>query len=166
MRDKTSEDEEAFKMLIYAVALDEFSDEFDLLLSSCSHNPLAYFMLSSIKRKYGTPKNHLETIESHERKVSWQVSRIYRARNQIVHSGTIPSFAEALTLNAYEYLSAAISAISIRFSESGNLQKIDNAVEYIGIDYGSNKEEVKRLQSSDKFKRDSVARMFSSRVED
>lgn len=166
MRDKTSDTEDAFKLLIYAVTLDEFSDEFDSLINSCSHNPLASFMLASIKRKYGTPKRHIETIDNHEKKVSWQISRIYRARNQIVHSGTIPSFAEALTLNAYEYLSTAISAISIRFSESGNLRKIDNAVEYIGIDYGSNREEIKRLQGSDKFMRDSVVRMFSSRVDD
>lgn len=45
----------------------------------------------------------------HEKKVSWQIRRIYRTRNLIVHSGhTPPAYIDTLVENGHEYLDSII----------------------------------------------------------
>ena len=43
-------------------------------------------------------------MEAHQKKVEWQIRRIYRTRNLIVHSGRSPIFLHALIENAHDYL--------------------------------------------------------------
>ena len=43
-------------------------------------------------------------LDSHERKVGWQVRRLYRARNLIVHTSKSPSYLETLVTNGHDYL--------------------------------------------------------------
>lgn len=46
-----------------------------------------------------------QLIEDHEKKVTWQIRRIYRARNLIVHSGrTPPPYIDTLVENGHAYL--------------------------------------------------------------
>lgn len=46
-----------------------------------------------------------QLIEDHEKKVTWQIRRIYRARNLIVHSGrTPPPYVDTLVENGHAYL--------------------------------------------------------------
>jgi hypothetical protein len=43
-------------------------------------------------------------LSAHEQKVRWQIRRIYRTRNLIVHSGISPSYLHSLIENAHDYL--------------------------------------------------------------
>lgn len=45
----------------------------------------------------------LGAVEDHERRVGWQIHRIYRTRNLIVHRGQLPSYAKTLVVNAHDY---------------------------------------------------------------
>lgn len=48
-------------------------------------------------------------IETHEKKVTWQIRRIYRARNLIVHSGrTPPAYIDTLVENGHDYLDVIV----------------------------------------------------------
>jgi ferritin-like metal-binding protein YciE len=50
-----------------------------------------------------------DLLDSHEKKVSWQIRRIYRTRNLLVHSGrTPPAYIETLVENGHEYLDSMI----------------------------------------------------------
>jgi hypothetical protein len=48
--------------------------------------------------------NIKEAIEVHRKKVLWQVRRIYRTRNLIVHSGRTPKYIHSLIENGHDYL--------------------------------------------------------------
>lgn len=47
-------------------------------------------------------------LESHEQKLRWQIRRIYRTRNLIVHSGRRPTYIHSLIENGHDYLDQII----------------------------------------------------------
>lgn len=49
-----------------------------------------------------------ELLKTHEKKVTWQLRRIYRTRNLIVHSGRFPSYLSTLIENGHDYLDQVI----------------------------------------------------------
>lgn len=50
-------------------------------------------------------------VDTHKTKVAWQIRRIYRTRNLIVHSGRTPSYTEALIENGHDYLDQVMEGI-------------------------------------------------------
>jgi hypothetical protein len=76
-----------------------------------STSPLALNRLWFLESKFSDPKTFSEYIFAHERRVSWQIHRIYRERNLIVHSGATSPFLGSLAENAYNYYSKMISSI-------------------------------------------------------
>jgi hypothetical protein len=50
-------------------------------------------------------------IDTHKKKVSWQIRRIYRTRNLIVHSGRTPSYTETLIENGHDYLDQMMEGV-------------------------------------------------------
>lgn len=48
------------------------------------------------------------TLVAHEQKVRWQIRRIYRTRNLIVHSGKRPTYIHSLIENGHDYLDQII----------------------------------------------------------
>lgn len=44
-----------------------------------------------------------KVLESHKTKVQWQIRRIYRTRNMLVHSGKRPTYIHTLVENAHDY---------------------------------------------------------------
>ncbi len=59
------------------------------------------FQIGEILRK---PESVKEILEIHEKKIRWQIRRIYRTRNLIVHSGRKPSYVHTLIENGHDYL--------------------------------------------------------------
>lgn len=58
-----------------------------------------------LSEKLSDRKKIQQLIEDHEKKVTWQIRRIYRARNLIVHSGrTPPPYVDTLVENGHAYL--------------------------------------------------------------
>jgi len=54
-------------------------------------------------------------LETHKKKVAWQVRRIYRTRNLIVHSGRTPEYTETLIENGHDYLDQIMEGV-MRYS--------------------------------------------------
>lgn len=53
-----------------------------------------------------------ELLATHEKKVVWQIRRIYRTRNLIVHSGRVPPpYIDTLVENGHEYLDTIVFEI-------------------------------------------------------
>jgi hypothetical protein len=51
-----------------------------------------------------TPEKIKSALVRHEQKVRWQIRRIYRTRNLIVHSGRRPTYIASLVENGHDYL--------------------------------------------------------------
>ena len=66
-------------------------------------NPLALYRLMNLKQKFSTAEEFEKTMKLHSERVEWQVQRIYRERNTVMHNGESSPFVEQLLSNTYYY---------------------------------------------------------------
>lgn len=122
-----------------------------------AQNPLALYRLWKAEKNFNDPKSFLKSLEQHELRVRWQLHRIYRVRNHIVHSGQIPRFLDPIVLNTYEYLRSAIGPILGRASSAGRRSSINQVVSEIGFEYAMMKSS---LKSKAEFSTDDIIRYY------
>lgn len=65
---------------------------------------LLRFRANSLATLLSNPKKIITALDSHEKKVRWQIRRIYRTRNLIVHAASKPSYIHGLVENGHDYL--------------------------------------------------------------
>jgi hypothetical protein len=121
--------------LAYALLANENELLRNQLCELCADNPLALHRLWKFHRDYKDPKSVLEAISGHEKRIEWQILRIYRARNHLVHSGNVPSYLGSLILNVAEYYRSAVATIVHRSRSYNSESDIDQLVSEIGINY-------------------------------
>lgn len=107
---------------------------------------LRVFEISEIFRK---PKRLMGRLEEHEIKVNWQIRRIYRTRNLIVHSGRTIPYVDALIENAHDYLDQAIDAVLAYSCGILSASSIDQAFDMARMDYEVYMNNLKTISSFD-----------------
>lgn len=65
---------------------------------------LLRFRLFTLAEMLASPEKIKKALDIHEKKLKWQIRRIYRTRNLIVHSGFKPTYIHGLVENGHEYL--------------------------------------------------------------
>lgn len=98
-------------------------------------NPLALHRVWKLHNDYIDIKSAHRTMSDHFDRVRWQVHRVYRARNQLVHSGRMPTYLESVILNLAEYYRSSIATIVNRAKRETHSSDIDQVVAEIGIRY-------------------------------
>lgn len=88
--------------------LPEQEENRKLLMSLCADNPLLRHRVWRLYKQYSTPKDALASMRGHADRVQWQLNRVYRVRNMLVHSGRAPTVLDTLVHNCVEYLRAAV----------------------------------------------------------
>ncbi|WP_423378895.1 hypothetical protein [Burkholderia sp. LMG 32019] len=110
------------------------------LCNMLERNPLALHRVWKLSNDYKNPRNVSRSIADHENRLQWQIHRIYRARNQLVHSGRMPTYLESLILNLAEYFRSATATIIRKANAEVERANIDQVVAEIGIKYEIYKE--------------------------
>jgi hypothetical protein len=105
------------------------------LMTLCTDNPLALHRLWKLQRDYSTPKGICVAIDDHAKRVEWQLHRIYRARNNLVHAGKRPSFLDSLIVNMDEFFAASLGTIINAASRETGRSDIDDLIAQIGIEF-------------------------------
>lgn len=72
----------------------------------------------------------VRVLENNWTRVDWQVRRIYRARNQIVHAGHTPLYINVLIKNIHDYLDVVLGSIANLASREDKINTIDQAYKY------------------------------------
>lgn len=75
---------------------------------------LLRFRLFSLANSLKTPEKVTKLLGEHSKKVAWQLRRLYRTRNLLVHSGRTPTFLSTLIENGHDYLDTALNQIMER----------------------------------------------------
>lgn len=119
------------------LALPEYEQQKNELKDSFNDFHLLSDRFSYLEYVYSEPKNMLNGLESHTKRVGWQIRRIYRARNMIVHSGTTPTYIEMLIENIHDYLDHVIQRIIELVSDSQKILSIDQAFKLTEMTYKS-----------------------------
>jgi hypothetical protein len=116
-----------------------------------ANNPLALYRLWKLEQNFGTKGALYHSLKSHEQRVRWQLFRIYRTRNTIVHNGKMPSFLIPLVINVFEYFRGAMGPIMNRASIKDKKSSIDQIVAEIGFDFEIIKDVLNRSGNDEMF---------------
>lgn len=96
----------------------------DQKLEFCSHflsNPMALYRLKVLEEKFSKPNRFEVAVNSHYNRVSWQVQRIYRERNAVMHNGESSPFVDQLLSNTHHYYLSTFSNIEMISKSYGGL---------------------------------------------
>ncbi|MFI3904734.1 hypothetical protein [Ochrobactrum sp. S1502_03] len=85
------------------VATQENEAAASLLLSKLNDFELMKFRISQIHYMFKSKKRINKKLKEHMQRVEWQLHRIYRTRNSIVHSAQSLDQTDMLVLNAHDY---------------------------------------------------------------
>lgn len=77
-----------------------------------------------------SPASIATAIHEHSKRVGWQIRRIYRTRNMLVHSGRTPNYLDALIENGHDYLDLVLDSIIALSCGPLNIQSLEQAFEY------------------------------------
>jgi hypothetical protein len=105
------------------------------LLGLCGSDPLLMHRIWRLHKLYSTPKDCLKTLSGHNDRVSWQLYRMYRVRNSLVHAGKAPPYTDTLALNAVEYLRSATMTIVRMTLRDRPSRDIDQIIAEIGFEW-------------------------------
>lgn len=89
--------------------------------------------LFKLSESLSTPQKTLKMIEQHRTKVLWQIRRIYRTRNLIVHSGRTPAYIQTLIENGHDYLDQTLLTITQMLEGSYKVTTIEQAFDLASI---------------------------------
>ena len=90
------------------------------------------FELSEMFKK---PQNIIQKINLHGTKVEWQIRRIYRTRNLIVHSGRTLPYIDTLIENAHDYLDQAMNMVIELSCSEIQVTTLEQAFEVAKLDF-------------------------------
>ena len=96
-------DADVVEKIFLLTCLPEHSARKEELFSKLKDFELLRFRAFQLNKFFSEPSSALKAIEKHQEKLSWQIHRIYRYRNGIIHSGDSPAATGELVSGAHDY---------------------------------------------------------------
>jgi hypothetical protein len=98
-----------FTAMIVVPSMKEYRQQ---LYNACANNPLLCNRIYRIYEDYSDARTIKRNIERLERKIGWHVRRMYRARNEIIHSGSTQlSFIKILVSHLHSYVDTVLGRL-------------------------------------------------------
>jgi hypothetical protein len=97
--------------LIFLLGLPENESLRTELYAELKEFHLLRFRLFRLSEMFKSTQSVREMLDLHSKKVSWQLRRIYRTRNLIVHAGRTPTYLGTLIENGHDYLDMVLNEI-------------------------------------------------------
>lgn len=105
------------------------------LLAKCAVNDLLYYRCSEVAEIANTAAVLNGKIVRHNRRIRWQLQRLYRVRNEIAHSALHQTSSLVIYIeHLYDYLACFIAEIVVCASENSDLE-IDEIFSIIQDNY-------------------------------
>lgn len=120
------------------------------LFSMCKDSPLLCNRLMSVWKSLQDPKSMRSSFVNSERRIKWQIHRIYRTRNLLVHQGEQGHLIWRLLQNAQYYTSLTLSRVMHNLSVFSDWE-IDAVLKYERLHFDSLLTTLERRPSRLKF---------------
>lgn len=117
------------------------------LLAKVGDFELLKFRLFALNKAMSNPAKTLEALKSHQRRVRWQIRRIYRTRNSIVHSGDTPEYTGMLVENAHEYFDQVFLLVCSLCSNENGFYTFKECFDYAAWQYDQYIDNMSKLES-------------------
>lgn len=121
--------------LLKLLAVDEHLEIRTELYKGLGDFHLLRYRLFRLSEMLSDPEKIKSLLQTHDKKISWQIRRIYRTRNLIVHSGQSPTFIHTLIENGHDYLDQVFGQIMLTSCGEHHLNSLDQVFELAKIRY-------------------------------
>lgn len=98
-----SYDECVFHLCTF-ILLDDRQTEYKEFIDYCKDFPLLVERVNYYRNMLSSPKDVYEYVEKHSKRVRWQIMRIYRNRNLIIHNAKTTPYLNLLIENLHSYI--------------------------------------------------------------
>ncbi|MDP3397198.1 MAG: hypothetical protein Q8S57_11125 [Methanoregula sp.] len=132
---KVPEGSSDFEKLSAVLSIKENKHLKDELCLQVGKNFLLRNKVHTLNKKLITKKRILETIETHNKRVRWQLQRIYRARNLIVHKGSKLLYLDQLVENLHSYYHSVFSLIQEIQYDYDNIDSLETIFKLVRIEH-------------------------------
>lgn len=95
-------------------------------------SPLLKYRIFLLNKFFKTGLDIGNFIDTHERKITWQIKRMYRSRNLIVHAGQVPRSTPFLVENSHSYLDLLLTTM-IELSIDRQIVNIKEAIQEVSL---------------------------------
>lgn len=120
--------------LINLLSNDKCSDKFNELIQKTKEFYLLNDRLNYFKDLLSSKEKICLMISNHTERLRWQIRRIYRARNIIVHTGNTPTYTSILIEHIHSYLDIILSTL-IQLSSKEKIDSVGQGFQYIRLVY-------------------------------
>lgn len=110
------------------VVLEDHKAERDKFLQTCADFPLMKERISYYEEVLSTPTKIYSFVEKHADRVRWQVMRIYRNRNLIIHNGKSMPYLDLLIENLHSYVDDFLNYVIHSVSEGHDFNSMYQAL--------------------------------------
>jgi len=94
------------------LVLDDQEEQRKLLYSRTELFPLLRYRVYFLNAQLKNTKGYMAMLKAHEKRVEWQLHRIYRARNYVIHDGRrIDGANQELVINLHSYIDTMFSKV-------------------------------------------------------
>ncbi|MFY0311442.1 hypothetical protein ACFMBG_16250 [Leisingera sp. D0M16] len=129
------------------VVVKENEDTLSEFLGRLLNFELLRFRVFTLNKMYSRPEKIFKSIESHQQRVEWQLHRIYRTRNSIVHSGHTPKYTSLLVSNAHDYFDQVFSTVCKFSSQPGGFDNFSSCFDYAERLYAQYHSDISRMST-------------------
>lgn len=115
------------------IVLEKYKENRRRFYDHLRYQPLAKFRLADFNKTFNNVELLTKHIDTHKTRVVWQIKRMYRTRNLIVHAGVVPNFTDALVENSHTYLDKVVNLINHMRINEHSIQSIEQAIKEVEI---------------------------------
>lgn len=121
----------------------------DEIREKLTWNPNLRSRIFYLSKKLSTGGEFLKTIKAHLDRVSWQIRRIYRTRNVIIHTGKSVSYLNVLLENLHSYLDRVLDLLIEEIFRCPHTTSIDQCALEIKLEFDSHLRKLELYKKSD-----------------
>ena len=125
-----------FERCLALVAIPENEDKRNKIYSYLGNNVLLKNRIYVLKEQLCSAERIRHLIESHNNRVMWQIQRIYRTRNEIIHSGQTEPFINILVENIHTYLDRIFEVMVETANKTERITSIDEICLRLKLEHG------------------------------
>jgi len=121
--------------LVKVLTLPEYAVNLAALEGSLNDFHLLRDRVNHMKDILSSPGKVIATLDAHWTRVEWQIRRIYRVRNIIVHSGNTPPYTKPLIEHTHGYLDTILAMLVRLASKPKSVHSVSQGFKYIELQY-------------------------------
>ncbi|ENX34458.1 hypothetical protein F889_01740 [Acinetobacter colistiniresistens] len=137
------------QLVLELIALDRYNDLRQDLYRKLDNFHLLRYRVFEMAELFRKPKNVIDRIALHEKKVRWQLRRIYRTRNLIVHSGNSLPYIDTLIENSHDYLDQTMNSVVEYSCGTLDAKTLEQVFEMAKLDYDFFSKELNKIEKFD-----------------